>query len=93
MEGVDTNIHFELGEENYTIAINNGNAAFHEGKLKINLRKCPNLVQALEQQPYDKNGEPDKGQGLDHPNDGLGYFVNWTMPVKKPTIRQEALRQ
>ncbi len=31
MEGVDTNIHFELGDENYTIAINKGSAAFHEG--------------------------------------------------------------
>lgn len=31
VEGVETNIHFQLGEENYTIAINDGNAAFHEG--------------------------------------------------------------
>lgn len=31
VEGVDTNIHFELGEENYTIAIHDGNAEFQEG--------------------------------------------------------------
>jgi putative sterol carrier protein len=31
VEGVETNIHFELGDENYTIAINDGNAAFLDG--------------------------------------------------------------
>ena len=31
VEGANTNIHFELGAENYTIALNDGNASFHEG--------------------------------------------------------------
>lgn len=31
MQDVSTNIHFELGEEKYTIAINGGKAEFKEG--------------------------------------------------------------
>lgn len=31
LDGVDTNIHFELGSEEYTIAINDGSAEFKEG--------------------------------------------------------------
>lgn len=31
LKDVDTNIHFELGDEKYTIAINDGKAAFKEG--------------------------------------------------------------
>jgi putative sterol carrier protein len=31
LDGVDTNIHFELGSEKYTIAIKEGSAEFKEG--------------------------------------------------------------
>jgi putative sterol carrier protein len=31
VEGVETNIHFELGDEDYTIAISDGNATFLDG--------------------------------------------------------------
>jgi len=60
------------------------NGAFDSGKLYVNLDKCPNLVKSLEQQTYDKNGEPDKTSGLDHNVDALGYFVHYEMPIVKP---------
>ncbi len=44
-------------------------------RLKINFDKCPTLVAGLEQQAYDKNGNPDKANGTDHLNDALGYFI------------------
>lgn len=51
------------------------NKAFVEGNLLINVNSCPNLVKALELQPYNKKGEPDKSRGHDHLNDALGYVV------------------
>ena len=38
-----------------------------ERRLRVNTNKCPVLTDALEQQAYDKNGEPDKTTGHDHP--------------------------
>ena len=38
-------------------------------RLKVNSATCPRLVEALEQQVYDNNGEPDKTSGLDHAAD------------------------
>ena len=43
------------------------------GKIKIN-KKCKNLISALEQQSYDKNGEPDKSSGIDHVVDAYRYL-------------------
>lgn len=60
------------------------NVAFAGGKYHINLLKCPTLVKTFEQQTYDKNGEPDKTTGLDHPADAAGYTVWQIYPVKKP---------
>jgi hypothetical protein len=50
------------------------NKSFENGKLFVNLAKCPNLADALEQQPY-KDGLPDKTVGLDHILDAAGYAV------------------
>ena len=33
---------------------------------KINIGACPHLVEGLEKQAYDKNGEPDKTSRVDH---------------------------
>lgn len=46
-----------------------------ERRWKVNTDRCPVLTEALEQQAYDKNGEPDKTTGHDHPNDAQGYFL------------------
>ena len=68
------------------------NTAFAKSRLWVNDSKCPTLAEALEQQSYDKNGEPDKTSGHDHHNDAQGYFVNWQMPVVKPVHTQRELR-
>jgi hypothetical protein len=50
-------------------------------RLFINISKSPLLVKGLEQQGYDKSGEPDKSGGLDHMLDGLGYMIHWIFPI------------
>lgn len=50
------------------------NKSFENGKLFVNLEKCPDLADALEQQAYDK-GLPDKKSGVDHILDACGYAV------------------
>lgn len=49
----------------------------------VNPDTCPELVEALEKQSYDKHGDPDKSGGFDHINDAAGYFVVYKYPVKK----------
>jgi PBSX family phage terminase large subunit len=57
------------------------NGAFEHFKLFVNTENCPEYTEALEQQVYAKNGQPDKQSGLDHINDAAGYFVSYTMPI------------
>ena len=68
------------------------NTAFEKGKLFINALRCKAYAEALEQQAYDKNGEPDKSGGHDHHPDAGGYFVHQKMPVVKPTFSRQELR-
>jgi len=56
-------------------------------KLRVNVDACPGLVEGLEKQAYDKNGEPDKTAGLDHITDACGYFVHYKWPVRSRTIQ------
>ena len=55
-------------------------------RLKVNVDRCPMLVEALEKQAYDKNGEPDKTSGLDHINDACGYMIHYRYPVAGKSI-------
>ena len=55
-------------------------------RMHINADKCPMLVEALEKQAYDKNGEPDKSSGLDHATDAQGYFISYRYPVASRAI-------
>lgn len=57
-------------------------------RLKVNTDTCSTLTECLEQQAYDKNGEPDKKTGHDHANDAAGYFLNYRWPVVKPVVTQ-----
>jgi hypothetical protein len=50
-------------------------------RLRVNVQNCPGLAEALEQQAYDKNGEPDKKSGVDHQLDALGYFCSYRFPA------------
>ena len=60
------------------------NKAFESGKLWVNDYTCPSTARGLEQQAYDKNGQPDKTGGVDHQNDATGYPIAYEMPVVKP---------
>lgn len=59
-------------------------------KFKVNVDGCPALVEGLEKQAYDKNGEPDKTSGIDHVIDACGYFIAHKYPVvsRIATIRE-----
>lgn len=52
-------------------------------RFKVNTLACPVLTEALEQQAYDRNGEPDKTTGHDHPNDAVGYRIVKDWPLIK----------
>jgi hypothetical protein len=67
------------------------NKAFERGAVKVNATACPETARCLEQQAYDKNGEPDKSSGLDHQNDSFGYPIAYEMPVVKPSITAQRL--
>lgn len=58
--------------------------SFGDRHLLINTNMASTLTECLEQQVYDKNGEPDKTQGKDHLPDALGYFLHRHFAVTKP---------
>lgn len=64
--------------------INAANKAFEDGYVMVNCKNCPTTAACLEQQAYDKNGEPDKRSGFDHQNDATTYPIAFEMPIKKP---------
>ena len=63
------------------------NKALECGKVWVNDSACPNTARGLEQQAYDKNGEPEKSSGVDHQNDATTYPVVYEMPVVKPVAQ------
>lgn len=63
-----------------------------ERRLKVNTQACPALTEALEQQAYDKFGDPDKSTGHDHPVDALGYRIMAHWPITRPVATVAPLR-
>ncbi len=61
------------------------NKAFEDKNVFVNTDQCPVFTESLEQQPYDKNGEPDKSSGLDHSNDAGTYPICIRFPIRRPT--------
>lgn len=57
----------------------------------VNDSKCPDFAESLEQQAYDKHGDPDKTSGHDHMNDAGTYPIVYEMPIKKPSARSSEL--
>ena len=51
-------------------------------RYRVNPQHCPQLVESLEKQAYDKNGEPDKSAGWDHILDAAGYFIAYKYPIQ-----------
>ncbi|MDB5490349.1 MAG: phage terminase [Micavibrio sp.] len=87
-----------LRQAGFTVRVNSTNPAVKDrvlsmnsmilnadGKRRwlVNTDMCPKLTESLEQQAYDKNGEPDKSGGFDHTLDAQGYFINHQYPVVK----------
>lgn len=66
------------------------NAMIHnqgQRRLFVKPDTCPTLVEGLERQAYDKNGDPDKSSGFDHLNDATGYLVTYKFPVHRGSVR------
>lgn len=61
-------------------------------RLKVNTLRCPKLTEALEQQAYDKNGQPDKSSGVDHVIDAAGYPVAYQWPIVKRVAQVQQFR-
>lgn len=59
-----------------------------ERRLLVNTNRCPKFTEGLEQQVYDRNGEPDKSSGVDHVNDAGGYPVVKLFPIIKRDARR-----
>lgn len=74
------------------LSVNQALHAAGERKLLVNGDRCPGLVEGLEKQAYDKNGEPDKTAGLDHLLDALGYFIAYRYPVAQRVSAVSTLR-
>lgn len=71
------------------------NSMIHNGgvrRYRVHPEHCPQLVESLEKQAYDKNGEPDKAGDLDHPVDAAGYFITYRYPVKKRAVHFTPIR-
>jgi hypothetical protein len=62
-----------------------------ERRFKINTHQCPVTTEALEQQTWDTNGEPDKTSGHDHPVDAEGYFIVKRWPIPGRAVRMTTL--
>lgn len=67
--------------------INAYNVALEQGKVFINASRCTETANCLEQQAYDKNGEPDKTAGNDHQNDATTYVIAYELPIRKPVAK------
>ena len=69
--------------------VNSMNAMFcnatGERRYLVNDATCPTYADALEQQAWAANGEPDKSTGHDHPVDASGYLIHFEYPVIKRT--------
>ena len=62
-------------------------------RLRVNIDGCPGFTEALEKQAYDKHGEPDKSNGLDHCIDAGGYFIAHKFPIISRTVVQRGFHQ
>lgn len=64
------------------------NAMISKRRYKVNVDRCPSLVEGLEKQAYDKNGEPDKSSGIDHVIDASGYFISYKYPIQSQLVHR-----
>jgi hypothetical protein len=75
------------------------NRLLHNKKLErsphveINVERCPLLVEALEQQPWDENGKPLIDKIIDHRLDAFGYLCVQTFGEQVLTLPQQVAWQ
>lgn len=62
------------------------NKIIGERRYKVNPDTCPELVESLEKQAYDKNGDPDKTSGFDHLLDATGYCIAYRYPISRAGV-------
>lgn len=71
--------------------VNSVNNLMKINNFLINVDNCPSLTKALEQQVYDKNGKPEKQDGIagstDDYLDAMGYFINQKHKIIKPNLK------
>ncbi len=70
-----------------TDRVNASNQAFSNMRIFVNDYECPEVARCLEQQPYDKNGEPDKTTGDDHQNDATTYLIAYELNIVRPLFK------
>ena len=71
------------------------NSAFKTGLVKLNVRQCGKVAEALEQQVYNPNTElPEKSSGssIDDINDAFGYFIHQKFPIKRRIVKKKELK-
>lgn len=86
--GYDVNVNSTNPRVKDRIASMNAMLCSGDNKRKyfINTKNCIAYCKALEQQAYDKFGDPDKEHDEDHPNDAGGYFIHKIFPLIKPAL-------
>ena len=67
------------------------NKQFEIGRLFVNSKECPTVTRCLEQQSYNKDGEPDKTSNFDHQNDATGYPIAYEKPIIRPMTRMQII--
>jgi len=98
-KGASVSDHAILRQAGFSLSVNGVNPAIKDRvnaynamilndkgdrRFKVNVDACPKLTEALEQQAYDRNGQPDKMTGFDHVTDASGYFISKKYPIIKP---------
>jgi hypothetical protein len=71
------------------------NSSLKTGLVRVNVRECESVAEALEQQVYNKNTElPEKtaGSSIDDINDSFGYFIHYKFPIKRKSIKSKKLK-
>ena len=70
--------------------INSVNSRLKNVNGKNNLfivKSCKNVIKSIERQIYKEGTHiPDKDSGYDHMNDALGYFIEYTFPLRRDFV-------
>lgn len=91
-----------LRQAGFTLRVNPANPAVRDRvnavnaiipSWRINTDACPKLTESIEQQAYDRNGEPDKSGRHDHAIDAAGYFLAHRWPIVRRAMRIEFYRR